>query len=332
MRILQIANYREGGGGISVQVKLLQDLLRRDGYPCDILSSSGSVAKRVKAVIWLLSKGRRYDVFHIHACSNWGFFPAIVGIPFGKLFHKKIVLTYHGGGAERFLKRRKLVRRILKRTDFNIALSGFTGGIFDQYQIPYVILPNIVELSGNHFRQRKEIGPKFISTRAFEYTYNIECTLRAFKIVQRQYPHAQLTLVGGGSFRYQLESFILQNDIENVMFTGRVCNDSIYNYLDKADIMISSSRADNMPVSILEGFNAGLLVIASRVGGVPYIVDDGVSGLLFENDNSGELAEKMVFALQHQDESLQMTIKAKESLSNYQWDTIKDKLFGIYNL
>ena len=80
MKVLQIANYSEMGGGISVQVKLLRDLLRGEGYTCDILSTKGSAAKRVKVICALFSKGRKYDVFHIHACSGRGFLPAVLGI------------------------------------------------------------------------------------------------------------------------------------------------------------------------------------------------------------------------------------------------------------
>lgn len=332
MRILQIANYANSAGGISVQVALLQKKLREDGFVCDLISTKGALFKRIISIVRILFRGRYYDVFHIHACSGRGFFPAVVGITIGRLLRKKIVLTYHGGGAESFFRRHpRLVCRYLSRTSANIALSGFIGKVFDEYDLPYSIIPNIIEFSENCFRKRDIIRPVFISTRSLSDTYNIDCTLRAFKTVQDKYPHATLTLLGDGPRRKALEDFAVSYGLQNVSFIGRVDNSKINDYLDKSDIMISSSRADNLPISILEGFNAGLLVIASRVGGIPYIIENKENGLLFESDNPNEMAQQMIYAVEHQDHSKQMIIEARKSLEQYRWENCKGRIMSLYN-
>ena len=214
MKILLIANYEEGVGGISVQVKLQRDLLRGDGFVCDILSTKGSVAKRIKAFFALLSKGRKYDLFHIHACSDRGFLPAILGINIGRLLKKRIVLTFHGGGAEGFFHRKeKFVKRYLTRTSANIVLSRFIGRVFDRYGIPYTVIPNILVADGSTFRARTEIRPRFIGIRSLTDTYNIKCTLKAFDSVQKKYPDARLTLLGGGPLKAELEQFVVEHHI-----------------------------------------------------------------------------------------------------------------------
>ena len=331
MKILLISNYVEGVGGISVQVKLLRDLLRGEGYVCDILSTKGSIAKRIKAVFALLSKGRKYDVFHIHACSNRGFFPAVLGISIGRILKKRIVFTFHGGGAEEFFRRKQnLVKRYLNKTSANIVLSRFIGQVFDQYGIPYTVIPNVLESNAVIFRERTEIKPRFISIRSFKETYNIKCTLNAFGTVQEMYPDATLTLLGGGPMKGELEQFVVDRQFQNITFVGLVPNSEIYRYLDDADIMLSSSRFDNMPVSILEGFKAGLLVIASRVGGVPYMIEDGLNGMLFESDNDRQMAEKMIDAVEHPVKSLCMIANARQSLDTYKWENCREKLLKLY--
>ena len=331
MKILLIANYKEGVGGISVQVKLQRDLLRGDGYDCDILSTKGSVAKRVKAVFALLFKGRKYDVFHIHACSDRGFLPAVLGINIGRLLKKRIVLTFHGGGAEGFFHRKeKFVKRYLTRTSANIVLSGFIGRVFDQYGIPYTIIPNILVTDGSTFRARTEIRPRFIGIRSLTDTYNIKCTLRAFAIVLEKYPDAKLTLLGGGPLKAELEQFVADHHIQNVTFIGQVPNIEISRYLDEADIMVSSSRFDNMPVSVLEGFRAGLLVISSNVGGVSYMIEDGQNRLLFENDNDSQMAQKMIQAIEHPATTLWMIENAYHCLDEYRWEKCREKLLKLY--
>ena len=139
-------------------------------------------------------------------------------------------------------------------------------------------------------------------------------------------------LVGGGSLHEDLMRQAEQMGVSNVVFTGRVDNSQIMRFLDQADVMLSAPKVDNMPVSLIEAMNAGLLVISSRVGGVPYMIEDGVNGLLFESDNDVELAEKMIWAIEHQNLAHDMVIKAKQSVQQYQWANIKDKLFAIYGI
>ena len=331
MKILQIANYTEGVGGISVQVALLRDLLRNEGYTCDIVSTKGSIIKRINAVFELFIKGREYDVFHIHACSDRGFLPAVLGIRIGRLLKKRVVLTFHGGGAEGFFRRKeKFVKRYLTRTSANIVLSGFIGRVFDRYGIPYTVIPNILVADSSTFRTRTEIRPRFIGIRSLTETYNIKCTLRAFAIVLEQYPEARLTLLGSGPLKSELEQFVADHHIPNVTFVGQIPNTEISRYLDEADIMVSSSRFDNMPVSVLEGFRAGLLVISSKVGGVPYMIEDGRNGLLFESDNDRQMAEKMLAAVEDPDATLWMIANARQSLEDYRWENCREKLLALY--
>ena len=332
MKILLVANYEDGVGGISVQVGLLRDLLLGEGYSCEILSTKGSVANRIKATMKLLSIGRRYDVFHIHACSNRGFLPAVLGISIGRILKKRIVVTFHGGGAEGFfLRKQRLVQHFLTRTSANIVLSGFVGRVFDQYGIPYTVIPNVLEFDGNSFRERTDIKPRFISIRSFTEIYNVKCSLKAFGAVQEKYLDASLTLLGDGPLKSELEQFVVDHNIQNVSFVGLVPNSEVYRYLDNADIMVSSSRVDNMPVSILEGFKAGLLVIASNVGGIPYMIEDGLNGLLFESDNDREMAEKMTTAVEYPEHTLDMIKKARLRLKQYTWEVVSTQLFPLYN-
>ena len=332
-KILFITNYNPGGGGISSQVDLLRRCLDEEHVETSIFSTKGNVWHRLKAYFKLKRIGNNFDVFHIHACSGFGFLPAVFGVWVGRKLGKRIVLTYHGGGAGRFFdKHPRLLRHFLLRTDVNIVLSGFIAKVFEKHDIPYEIIPNVIELDESKFRQREVIRPSFISIRSFTPTYNIECTLRAFQRVKQQLPDATLTLLGNGPLREDLKEFVRSNDIKDVSFVGVVPNERIYDYLDKADVMLSSPRIDNMPVSILEGMNAGLLVISSRVGGVPYMIDDGQNGLLFDSDNDKEMAEKMMKAVSMSDDSMRMIQNAKHDLYRYSWSKIKNKLYNAYNL
>jgi len=274
---------------------------------------------------------KKYDVLHIHACCEWGFLPAIVGVVVSKLWHKQSVLTYHGGGAKAFFAQHtRLVKWTFSKIDTIIVLSGFLKQIFDEYNIPAIIIPNIVEMNDCLFKQRDRIRPNFISVRHLRELYNVSCILRAFKIVQQQLPEATLTILGDGNQRVDLEKWTVENNLKNVTFVGAVPHKEMYHYLQQADVFVSAPKVDNMPVSILEAYNAGLLVISSCVGGVPYILEDAKTGYLFESDNEKELAEKMILAVSNQLKSLEIISNAKNEVVKYSWENIRLKIFELY--
>lgn len=355
MKLLLISNYQHGIGGINAQVDLLQQFINQeDGWQADIFSTKGNPVRRCIALFKLLCKARRYDIIHIHACSYWGMVPAVFGIIAGKLWRKRTIITYHGGEAkEYFCKHAALVRRWLGRADEVIVLSGFLKEIFDQYQIPCVVIPNIVVLRPQTERTTT-IAPKFISIRHLEPLYNIPCVLQAYEQVLKQYPEATLDILGQGSMRAELEGYVQEHKLTGVRFIGQVPNDKIYDYFADASIMLSAPKIDNMPVSLLEAMNAGLLVISSRVGGVPYMIvdgsqtyrhslEDGVSayslefrgndrptGLLFESDDADDMAAKMIWALEHPQDVNTMIHNAKADVQKYSWENVKPQLMKIY--
>lgn len=333
MNVLLICNYKPKVGGISGQVDILQKMLQADGHTAEVFSTKAPLLRRMLLPFKLKSTGKDFDVFHIHCCSNWGFLPAVVGVSVGRRLGKRIVLTYHGGGGEKFFDRHpKLVRHFLTRTDANIVLSGFLAQVFEKHGLPFVTIPNILELDDSRFRQREMLQPNYICTRAHEPLYNIPCILRAFRKVQSIRPKATLTLVGGGSEHENLVRMAEELGLQNVTFTGRVANEDIYTYLDRADIMLSAPTVDNMPVSVLEAMNAGLLVISSKVGGVPYMVKNNNTGLLFDSDDSDALAGKMLWAVDNQTVARAIALQGHKAVSRYRWENIKEQLYETYGI
>lgn len=333
MRVLLVCNYKPKVGGISGQVDILQKMLASDGHTAEVFSTKAPFLQRLGLPFKLRSKGKDFDVFHIHCCSHWGFLPAVVGVSVGKRLGKRIVLTYHGGGGEKFFDQHpKLVRHYLTRTDANIVLSGFLAQVFEKHGLPFVTIPNILELDDSRFRLRERVQPNYICTRAHEPLYNLPCILRAFRKVQSIRPEATLTLVGSGSEHENLVQMAEELGLQNVTFTGRVANEDIYTYLDRADIMLSAPTVDNMPVSLLEAMNAGLLVISSKVGGVPYMVKNNSTGLLFESDDSDALAGKMLWAVDNQTVARSIALQGHKAVSRYRWENIKEQLYKAYGL
>ena len=110
---------------------------------------------------------------------------------------------------------------------------------------------------------------------------NQELLIRAFVRVKRQIPEAHLVLVGDGPLERQLRDLAARlGEGGSIHFTGYQPNSAPY--LQAMDVFALTSRSEGMPQSLLEASVCGVPVIASRVGGLPEIIEHDHTGLLFE--------------------------------------------------
>ncbi len=101
-----------------------------------------------------------------------------------------------------------------------------------------------------------------------------------------------LTLVGGGSERTALEGMAASLGIaEQVEFTGYLSQTEVAERLETGDIFVLPSFAEGVPVVLMEAMASGLPVIATRVGGVGELVEDGVNGLVVAPSDVAGLAD-----------------------------------------
>jgi glycosyltransferase involved in cell wall biosynthesis len=101
----------------------------------------------------------------------------------------------------------------------------------------------------------------------------------------------RLTIVGDGTERATLEAMAAPLG-EAVHFTGYQSQDEVAAILATADAFVLPSFAEGVPVVLMEALAANLPVIATRITGVPELVEDGVSGLLVSPGDADALAER----------------------------------------
>ena len=139
------------------------------------------------------------DVVHVFSASYFSFLLApLPAVLVAKLLGKPVVMNYRSGQAPDHLRRSAIARGTLRWVERNAVPSPFLQGIFREHGISAEVIPNIVDVDRFSFRKRQPLAPRVLSTRNFEALYDVDCTLRAFQLVQRQFPDAELTLVGGG--------------------------------------------------------------------------------------------------------------------------------------
>ena len=102
---------------------------------------------------------------------------------------------------------------------------------------------------------------------------------------QERRPDVIFLLVGSGKDEAKFHE--MAAGMNNVEFTGQVSN--VDDYLDVFDVFLLPSLMEGLGSVLLDAMCFGLPIIASEVGGIPDVVEDGVNGLLVEPDNSVQL-------------------------------------------
>ena len=289
---------------------------------------------RTSLLYWwrLLADVRRYDVIHIFSASYFSFLisptPAVV---VAKLFGKRVVLNYRSGEAEDHLRRWPSARRTLQRVDEIVVPSGYLIDVFARFGLRARAIFNIVETARFRFRARRPLRPVFLSNRNLEPMYNVGCVLRAFALVQQRYPEAQLTIAGDGRERTRLEQLARELKLQHVHFIGRVAPERMPELLDAADIYLNASEIDNMPGSIIEAYAAGLPVVTTDAGGIPYIVAHEETGLLVPCGDAEALAAGALRLLADEEFAARMTERALRACEQYSWPAVRGEWLKLYH-
>jgi len=107
-------------------------------------------------------------------------------------------------------------------------------------------------------------------------------------------PRRRLVVVGEGPFRGELQGQAVRQGISNVHFAGYQDGAALKDLVGRAAfVVVPSEWFENSPVVIYEAGALGKPVVASRIGGIPEIVEDGSTGLLFEPGNVDELTDRI---------------------------------------
>jgi glycosyltransferase involved in cell wall biosynthesis len=274
----------------------------------------------------------RSDVLHVCTAAYGPFIltttPAIL---LGRLLGRPVILNYRDGRAPDHLRSR-WVRWMLRRATVLVFPSGFLRDIFRGFGLHGEVVSNVVHTERFRFRRRDPLRPVLISSRLLETLYAVENTIRAFALVRREIPDARLIVIGGGHQEEMLRDMVAGEGIEGVEFRGRVEHDEVALWFDRADVFVNSSREDNMPHSIIEAFSAGLPVVTTSAGGIPYIVEDGRNGLMVEPDRPGQMAAAVLRVLREPELAQKLIAEGASDCERlYSWSAARSGWRELYS-
>ena len=155
--------------------------------------------------------------------------------------------------------------------------------------------------------------------------------IKAFlKATSKEARDWKLRIAGDGPEKENLEK--MASGAESIEFLGRLDGNSLRKEISSARfVAVPSLWPENFPYSVLESFALRKPVLAANIGGLTEMIDNGKTGLFFEPGDENNLAEKILWAVNHSDKIKLMGENAqKEVLKKYNSEGHYEKLIKIY--
>lgn len=206
------------------------------------------------------------------------------------------------------------------------------------------VIPNGIDINrlksqGSRLKAREKLklGDEFVimTIARLEKVKGLEYLIKAIHILktsslQRPAFSPQLFIIGDGSERRNLENLVQELRLgDKVQFLGQLPNSEVPEYLAAADCFCLPSLKEGFGIAILEAMAAGLPVIATDVGGIPEIIEDGVNGILVKPKEPKEIVQAII-KIYSQPEFAQNLVKnSRTNLEKYNWQDIARRVHSL---
>lgn len=315
------------------------------GCTVHTLASSGSVNPTgISGLISILRKNR-FDLIHSHASGDlWTIVPALkIGG-----FKTPLLLTKHVGS--RVIKQDFLHRKLYGRVNAALAISGVIAkNLSETTPLPedkIILVHNGVDVDkfnpGKYDREKVRekfgvAGDELVigMMGRFSPGKGHEEFLRAARQLNEKHENLKFFVVGEASFgeeayRDEIKNMSGQLSLSNVVYTGFISNPP--EVLAAMDIFVFPSHAESFGLALTEAMAMELPSVSSNSDGVLEITVDNETGLLFENKNSADLAEKISKLIASDDIRKKLGKSArKRVVEKFNLDRQTDRIIEIYS-
>jgi glycosyltransferase involved in cell wall biosynthesis len=286
----------------------------------------------------VLMRRERIDILHAHKFGSnlWAaLLGPLAGVPV--IVAHEHTWSFEGGAARRLIDRGVIARRC----DMMVAVSREdrrrmieTEGINPD---GVVYIPNGIPAppSPSGAVGRRELGLSddhlVVGTvTVLRPQKALDVLVRAAGILRAEFPRLRVLIIGSGPERDALEKLIAELELSRTVSLLGFRTD-VPELLPIFDVAASSSDFEGSPLSVLEYMEAALPVVSTRVGGVPDLVEDGVTGLLVDRGDPEALANAIAELLRDPERRVQMgRIGRDRRRSKFDIDVTVERIEQLY--
>ena len=315
---------------IGVDYEILPDLVREINPTKDI--------KIINSICHIL-EDKKPDIIHCHSSKA-----GIVGRIAGAIKNIPAVFTAHGWAFTSGVSPAKriiyaaiehimlgLTRKVICVSEFDRQLAK--RFFLHNYNRIVTVHNGIVDKTFNtDIVSEHSLPLNLVSVARFSHQKNNMELIRAVEQINKLCSCSlQLNMVGDGPLLSEAQAYVTSHHLENdVHFLGR--RTDVDDILNQNDIFCLISNYEGLPISIIEAMRARMPIIASDVGGVNELVQDGVNGFLIPRGNISELVEKLKYILEHK-ELIKFMGEASRKIYEEECtaDRMNQKILSVYN-
>lgn len=288
-----------------------------------------------------LFENKQYRAIHAHFGYN-----GLDILDYAKKYNIPLVVTFHGHDASAMLKNDEYRRKLPELFDYvsgihlvsehMISKLGVEKWIDKVEVIPCAVDPSEFDLIGeSSIQSSKKI--KIVHAGRITGKKGVPDLIKVFAKLNKRFDNIELHIAGNGEEYDEClklaKRFNLENDIK---FYGSVTHNQIKSILKNGDIFVLNSRIseegdmEGTPVTLLEAMCLGKAVVSTNHAGIPYVIDDGINGLLVEEKNNGQLEKALSAVIKFDEMRAELGTKAKKTIhASYTMKQMQEKIESL---
>lgn len=346
-RVVMLSTALSTRGGVSSVVDSYRRLGLFDRWCVTHIATheDGGAARKLRAAarafarfVFLLARGK-VSLVHVHSASNASFWRKTVFILAARAAGKPVIFHLHGGGFVDFYARprgalrRPLIRGVLACAAEIVVLSDeWRRRVAALGVNPNItVIPNPVAVDAGPWDESRYCGGTILFVGRVTRDKGVFELVRAVARVARRFPRVRLELAGDGDLA-RIERLAREAGVaDRVAFLGWIEGDAKRRAFARAAVFALPSYVEGLPMALLEAMAAGLPVVATRVGGVPGVVQHGQNGVLVEPRNADQLARALAHLLEDPARCRTMgAASRRKALHDFEPAKVADQLDALY--
>jgi glycosyltransferase involved in cell wall biosynthesis len=328
--ILYIGNKLSKHGFTPTNIETLGAFFEKEGYQVVYASDKKNQMRRFLDMGYSVFKYRdKVDYVLIDTYSTFSFWYVLMVSQLCRIFQLKYIPILHGGNLPYRLDNSPIISKLIFNHSFrNVAPSGYLLNAFQKRNFSnLVFIPNTIDLKEYpNANKRDTTIPKLLWVRSFAALYNPKMAVDVLKSLQKQYPNAELCMVGpnkDGSLEETRAYAKRQNVV--VTFTGRLSKTEWVTLSEKYNVFINTTNFDNTPVSVIEAMCLGLPVVTTNVGGIPFLLEHQKTALLVDAEAVIQMSDSILEIMQNADLRNALVKNGRKHVESFDWQQVKQK-------
>lgn len=279
------------------------------------------------------------DIINAHMTAPLYGYPALkTGYP--------VIVTVHGivkeeadtwTGLLGFVKRRLFVSMencTLRNSKYITAVTPYVeANIKEKCKGDIYIIPNGINIDMFEIEDHS-LDNRLLTVGGIEPRKGLLNLFKAITIIKKDNPLVQLHIVGkvrNKQYFNSLTKYVEQNNLhDQVIFKGSLSNKELKKEYSECTVFVFPSREESQGIVLLEAMAAGKAVVATNIGGIPYVVENNTTGILTEYGDVQKLAKTITELLNDRDIQQKLGNNGREKAKLFLNEEVSKKYYELY--